>query len=281
MRIITKFGSVWSLGPRRTGPNILLNHIKEYHDEHFRNYFKRIEDPLLNLQKQQEEKDEFIKKLTNIDNAIVTGFQMATISGPLCDEPMMGVCFCVEGIEFISDGEQDVSFESIGTFSGQIVSAMKDGCRKAFDSNPRRLVEAMYKCDIQTPINIIGNVYAVLSSRRAKILGEDVEEGTGLFTIKSLLPVAESFGFINELRDKTSGAASPHLVFSHWEILDVDPFYVPTTKEEIEEFGVIEEGKIMNIAKKYVDQVRKRKGLLVREKLVERADAQRTLSKKK
>lgn len=39
------------------------------------------------------------------------------------------------------------------------------------------------------------------------------------FMIDALLPVVESFGFADELRSKTSGAAtSPQLVFSHWQV---------------------------------------------------------------
>jgi len=32
------------------------------------------------------------------DSAIINGFQLATMAGPLCDEPITGVCFIVEGI---------------------------------------------------------------------------------------------------------------------------------------------------------------------------------------
>ena len=31
-------------------------------------------------------------------NSIIQGYQMAVISGPLCDEPMMGVCYIVDKI---------------------------------------------------------------------------------------------------------------------------------------------------------------------------------------
>jgi len=41
----------------------------------------------------------------------------------------------------------------------------------------------------------LGKVYGVLSKRRAIVLDEDMREGTPFFTIKSLLPVAQSFGF--------------------------------------------------------------------------------------
>lgn len=42
-----------------------------------------------------------------------------------------------------------------------------------------------------------------------------------LFLLTALLPVAESFGFANELLKKTSGAGTtPQLAFSHWEVID-------------------------------------------------------------
>ncbi|CAN0446079.1 unnamed protein product, partial [Hapterophycus canaliculatus] len=40
-----------------------------------------------------------------------------------------------------------------------------------------------------------------------------------LFLLTALLPVAESFGFADELLKKTSGAGTtPQLAFSHWEV---------------------------------------------------------------
>lgn len=72
------------------------------------------------------------------------------------------------------------------------------------------------------------------------------------------------------------------MVFSHWEILDKDPFFKPTTEDEKEEFGdMVYEGQIANKAKEYVDSVRTRKGMPVDKKIVAHAEKQRTLSKKK
>ena len=45
------------------------------------------------------------------------------------------------------------------------------------------------------------------------------------------------FPFHLHFRKRTSGLASPQLVFSHWEVFDLDPFWVPTTEEEIAHFG--------------------------------------------
>jgi ribosome assembly protein 1 len=62
---------------------------------------------------------------------------------------------------------------------------------------------------------------------------------------------------LTEIRKRTSGAAQPQLVFSGWEVLDEDPFWVPTTEEELEDLG--DKADRENVALKYVNDVRKRK----------------------
>ena len=63
-------------------------------------------------------------------------------------------------------------------------------------------------------------------------------EGTTIFCIDALLPFAEAFGLADDLRQRTSGAAStPQLVFSHWEVLEEDPYFRATTEDELEEYG--------------------------------------------
>ncbi|XP_046400554.1 elongation factor-like GTPase 1 [Ischnura elegans] len=105
-------------------------------------------------------------------------------------------------------------------------------------------------------------------------------EGSTTFSVTAVLPVVESFGFAPEIRKQTSGlAVSPQLFFSHWEVVDIDPFWVPSTQEEYLHFG--DKADAENRARKYVDDVRRRKGLPVERKIVEHAEKQRTLSKKK
>lgn len=58
-----------------------------------------------------------------------------------------------------------------------------------------------------------------------------------------------------------------------------DPFWVPSTEEELLHFG--EKADSENIARRYMNAVRKRKGLRVDEKIVEHAEKQRTLKKNK
>ena len=92
---------------------------------------------------------------------------------------------------------------------------------------------------------------------------------------------------MEEIRKKSSGLANPMLRFHKWEMIDIDPFYLPVTQEvyflfilkEIENFGINVDHP--NIAKNYINKVRKRKGLPVDEKLVKDSDKQKNLSKKK
>ena len=109
---------------------------------------------------------------------------------------------------------------------------------------------AMYKCEIMTVNSeALGKLYAVLGKRNAKILDESMKDATSMFIITALIPVAESFGLAEEIRKRTSGLASPHIEFSHFEIIDIDPGWEPKTEEELELFGLFLYKKIFHIQK--------------------------------
>jgi ribosome assembly protein 1 len=127
-------------------------------------------------------------------------------------------------------------------------------------------------------VEVLGRVTAVITRRRGRILSDAMNEGTPFFTIIALLPVAESFGFGDEIRKRTSGAASPQLIFQGFEMLDEDPFWVPFTEEDLEDLGELADRE--NVAKRYMDGVRRRKGLIIAgRKLVENAEKQKTLKR--
>lgn len=108
--------------------------------------------------------------------------------------------------------------DRFGPFSGQLMSAVKEGCRRAFLLQPVRLMAAMYTCEIQATAEVLGRMYAVVSKREGRVLREEMKEGSDVFDVTAVLPVAESFGFSEEIRKRTSGLANPQLVFSHWEV---------------------------------------------------------------
>uniref|UniRef100_A0A0E0NG55 Elongation factor-like 1 n=1 Tax=Oryza rufipogon TaxID=4529 RepID=A0A0E0NG55_ORYRU len=215
-----------------------------------------------------------------VKNSIASGFQLATNAGPLCGEPTWGLAFLVK--PYILPDSADASnnqSDHYSTFSGQIITAVREACQAAILESKPRLVEPMYFCELTTPTEQLGSMYAVLGNCRARVLKEEMQEGTSLFTVHAYLSVAESSEFSKKLRNATAGAASALLAFSHWETVPQDPFFVPKTREEIEEFG---DGSNIgpNLATKLMNSVRRRKGLHVEEKIVEYGTKQRTLAKK-
>lgn len=84
---------IWSFGPRKCGPNILLNRCDGY---------KRSIWQCLEGVKPTKEAGLY----RDFDNSILSGFQLATLSGPMCEEPLMGVCFSVEKWEMSRFAEQ-------------------------------------------------------------------------------------------------------------------------------------------------------------------------------
>lgn len=240
--------------------------------------------------------------------SLLTGFQLATAAGPLAEEAMYGLCFVVCRIDLVCegcvgvgldgslDGTRAVAVTSEGAASaaasavgsGHLLSrATRIACRVALLSSPQaRLVEGFVHCDLQCEQQQLGNLYALLSKRRGVVLAEQLVEGTELFLIAALLPVVESLGFSTQLLGKTSGAATaPQLSFSHWGCVSIDPFWRPTTEDERDEHGEAhhsyDNNRTTNLARRLIDQVRRRKGLMVEEKIVVAAEKQRTLTRSK
>ena len=236
---------ICAFGPRRVGPNIFVDATGEQTCSRF-----LTSSP-----------ETTVASHTGPDfsETITYAFQLATSQGPLCREPMQGVAVFLEDIT-LHHPSNDID---TGRVAGELINPVRESIRSAFlDWSPRILL-AMYSCTIQATPDVLGRVYSVLTRRRGAILSEQLLEGTPYFTIEATLPVAESFGFSDEIRKRTSGLAQPMLRFTGFEMLDdVDPFWVPRSEEELEDLGV--HGERENVAKRYVDAVRRRKGLLVR-----------------
>ncbi|KAI0269862.1 P-loop containing nucleoside triphosphate hydrolase protein [Gloeopeniophorella convolvens] len=263
--------NIWALGPQGAGECLLIDSRKDQERQSLRKRLDRVKD----AEAAEPPKDQLSR---DFDSNIETGFQIATFHGPLCAEPMEGMAFFVEKVEIDRDGiKKEIEQNRMSQITGSLISAVKDACRNGLLDWSPRLKLAMYSCDIQASTDVLGKVYGVVARRRGRIVAEEMKEGTSFFTVSALLPVVESFGFADDIRKRTSGAASPQLVFSGYVMLDEDPFWVPTTEEELEDLG--EKADRENIAKGYMDGVRERKGMFVNRKIVETAEKQRTLKR--
>ncbi|RSL90089.1 hypothetical protein CDV31_015762 [Fusarium ambrosium] len=264
-----RIDKIVAFGPRRTGPNFLIDATadgifsKAFATESTTGTAPRAGESL---------------HPSHLADKISYAFQLAAAQGPLCNEPLQGVAVFVEDVT-LNLGEDDSSArDKPGRLTGEIIKTFQSALRSGFLDWSSRLMLAMYSVEIQASTEVLGRVYDVLTRRRGRVIAEIMKEGTPFFTIQALLPVAESFGFADDMRKRTSGAAQPQLIFAGFEILDEDPFWVPFTEDDLEDLGELADKE--NVAKRYMDGVRRKKGLLVEGRNVATdAEKQKTLKR--
>ena len=71
--------------------------------------------------------------------------------------------------------------------------------------------------EITTPEEYLGAITGSIATKRGKILDMDLKNGTRL--VKTQVPLAEMFGYTNELRNITSGRAVASMHFDHYEVV--------------------------------------------------------------
>lgn len=177
-------GKIWSFGPDGEGPNVIVDMTSG------------------------------CQFMNEIKEHMVSGFEIVTKSGVLCDEMMRGIRFNVVDTTLHND--------SIHRGGGQISPATRRVLFAAELMAKPSLQEPIFQVEITAPAEVVGAVYACMAVRRGTVEEEIQIEGTPLTIIKAFLPVAESFGFTSYLRQQTSGKGFPNCVFDHWEILEGD-----------------------------------------------------------
>jgi len=151
-----------------------------------------------------------VQYLQEIKDSVCTAFQQCTLDGVYCGEPLRGIQVTLTDVVTHAD--------AIHRGMGQISPATKKGIYACQINAEPGLMEPMYMCDITVPSNAASGVYTTLNARRGMIEGKEERPGTPLEKIRAYLPVLESFGFTNQLRQATSGQAFPQLIFSHWNL---------------------------------------------------------------
>lgn len=260
---------VAAFGPRRTGPNLLIDATKD-----------GILPKMFAANRGSDDAPRADENLraSHLSDMIGHAFQLAMAQGPLCHEPMQGVAVLLENVSLSLPEDGSSARDKLGRLTGEVIKSLQASVRAGFVDWSPRLMLAMYSVEIQASTEVLGRVYDVLTRRRGRVVAEMMKEGTPFFTIQALLPVAESFGFADEMRKRTSGAAQPQLIFAGFEILDEDPLWVPFTEDNLEDLGELADKE--NVAKRYMDGVRHKKGLLVEGRLVATdAQKQKTLKR--
>ncbi len=130
-----------------------------------------------------------------LQGGVIAGFEVIDVKATLFDGSYHDV------------DSNEMAFKIAGSM------AAKAGVPKA---GPQ-LLEPVMKVDVEVPEDFMGDVIGDLSSRRGRIEGMEPIPGTGTQKIRSMVPLAEMFGYATDIRSKTQGRGTFAMEFAHYE----------------------------------------------------------------
>jgi len=133
------------------------------------------------------------------------GIQSVLSSGPLAGFPMLGV-----KATLIDGAYHDVD-SSVLAFEIASRAAFREGAQKA----GAQLLEPIMKVEVVTPEDYVGSVIGDLNSRRGQIQGQEAR-GVAV-VINAMVPLANMFKYVDNLRSMSQGRAQYTMQFDHYE----------------------------------------------------------------
>jgi len=133
------------------------------------------------------------------------GVKSVMDSGPLAGFPVIDF-----KVALIDGKFHDVD-SSVLAFEIAARSWMREAMRKA----GAKMLEPIMKVEVVTPEEYTGNVIGDLTSRRGQVTGQ--EPRGNAIAINSFVPLANMFGYINNLRSMSSGRAQFTMQFDHYD----------------------------------------------------------------
>jgi len=154
---------------------------------------------------------EFINKIKggNIPTEYIPGVQKGLIfqqqSGVMAGFP------CIDFKATLNDGAYHDVDSSVLAFEIAARAAFREVIAKA---NPV-LLEPMMKVEVVTPEDYMGDVIGDLNSRRGQV--QEMSTRGNANVIDAMVPLANMFGYVNNLRSLTQGRANYSMQFDHYE----------------------------------------------------------------
>jgi elongation factor G len=133
------------------------------------------------------------------------GIKSVMDSGPLAGFPVIDFKVSLLDGKFHDVDSSVLAFEIAGRM------CMREGMRKA----GAKLLEPIMKVEVVTPEDYTGNIIGDLTSRRGQVQGQ--EPRGNAIAIEAFVPLANMFGYINNLRSMSSGRAQFTMSFDHYD----------------------------------------------------------------
>jgi elongation factor G len=132
------------------------------------------------------------------------GAQEALQFGIKAGFPMVDVKVTLEDGAYHDVDSSELAFKIAG------IQAFKEAAHKA----QAVLLEPVFAVEVTTPESFLGTVIGDINSRRGQIQAQ--EERHGDLVVNALVPLSEMFGYVGDLRSKTSGQASYSMEFDSY-----------------------------------------------------------------
>ena len=132
------------------------------------------------------------------------GLNSVLTSGPLIGFPVVDLKVALIDGAYHEVDSSAIAFEI----------ATRAAMREAFENAGAVLLEPMMKVEVTSPEEFVGSVIGDLNSRRGQIVGTSMRGNANI--INALVPLANMFGYINNLRSMSQGRASYTMQFDHY-----------------------------------------------------------------
>ncbi len=132
------------------------------------------------------------------------GIQEAMTTGVLAGYPVEDIKVTLLDGAYHDVDSSELAFKIAG------LNVFKEAARRADPA----LLEPMMKVEVTTPNDYLGTVIGDINSRRGQMQGTREEHGNQV--VDALVPLSEMFGYVGDLRSKTSGQASYSMEFDSY-----------------------------------------------------------------
>ena len=129
------------------------------------------------------------------------GIQDSMSNGVLAGYPMVGVKAKLLDGQYHDVDSSEMAFKIAGSM------AFREAARMAQPV----LLEPMMAVEVRTPEEYMGDVIGDINSRRGQV--RSMEDASGVKVVDALVPLSEMFGYVGDLRSKTSGRAVYSMTF--------------------------------------------------------------------
>jgi len=136
--------------------------------------------------------------------AVDQGVREAMAFGPLAGYPVEDVKVTLLDGAYHDVDSSELAFKIAGSM------VFKEAARKADPA----LLEPLMRVEVTTPDDYLGTVIGDINSRRGHVQGMEEQHGNQL--VRALVPLSEMFGYVGDLRSKTSGQASYSMEFDSY-----------------------------------------------------------------